>query len=49
MIKLNIPIGFVIVALGLFICVTMALVMRLHKHNVKIHNSLAMIGEDKHH
>ena len=49
LIKLNIPIGFVIVALGLFICATMLLVMRLHKHNVMVHNSLAMIGEDKHH
>ena len=49
LIKLNIPIGVVIVALGLFIVVTMALVMRLHKHNVKMYNSLAMIGEDKHH
>jgi hypothetical protein len=49
LIKLNVPIGFVIVALGLFICATMLLVMRLHKHNVKIYNSLAMIGEDKHH
>lgn len=49
LIKLNVPIGFVIVALGLFICATMLLVMRLHKHNVKVYNSLAMIGEDKHH
>ena len=49
LIKLNVPIGFVIVALGLFIVATMLLVMRLHKHNVKIYNSLAMIGEDKHH
>lgn len=49
LIKLNVPIGFVIVALGLFIVATMALVMRLHKHNVKVYNSLAMIGEDKHH
>jgi hypothetical protein len=49
LIKLNVPIGFVIVALGLFICATMLLVMRLHKHNVKVYDSLAMIGEDKHH
>jgi MFS family permease len=49
LIKLNVPIGFVIVALGLFISATMLLVMRLHKHNIKMHNSLAMIGEDKHH
>jgi hypothetical protein len=49
LIKLNVPIGFVIVALGLFICATMLLVMRLHQHNVKVYDSLAMIGEDKHH
>ncbi len=49
LIKLNVPIGVVIVALGLFICVTMALVLKLHKYNVRTFNSLAMIGEDKHH
>jgi len=49
LIKLNVPIGFVIVALGLFISATMLMVMRLHQHNIRTHNSLAMIGEDKHH
>jgi hypothetical protein len=49
LIKLNAPIGFVIIALGLFICITMLMVMRLHKSNVRNYNSLAMIGEDKHH
>ncbi|SPC07404.1 Lysophospholipid transporter LplT [Cupriavidus oxalaticus] len=49
LIKLNVPIGVVIVALGLFICLTMMLVIKLHKHNVRAFNSLAMIGEDKHH
>ena len=49
LIKVNAPIGLVIVALGLFICITMALVMRVHKYNVRTFNSLAMIGEDKHH
>ncbi len=49
LIKLNCPIGFVIIALGLFICITMYLVMRLHRYNVRTFNSLAMIGEDKHH
>jgi len=49
LIKLNVPIGVVIIALGLFICVTMALVLKLHKYNVRTFNSLAMIGEDKHH
>ncbi|MDF3835794.1 lysophospholipid transporter LplT [Cupriavidus basilensis] len=49
LIKLNAPIGLVIVALGLFICITMLLVMRLHRYNVRTFNSLAMIGEDKHH
>lgn len=49
LIKLNIPIGVVIIALGLFIVATMLMVMRLHKYNMTTHNSLAMIGEDKHH
>ncbi|XYI32589.1 lysophospholipid transporter LplT [Cupriavidus oxalaticus] len=49
LIKLNVPIGVVIVALGLFICLTMMLVIKLHKYNVRAFNSLAMIGEDKHH
>lgn len=49
LIKLNVPIGVVIIALGLFIVVTMALVLKLHKYNVRTFNSLAMIGEDKHH
>ncbi|EHP39537.1 lysophospholipid transporter LplT [Cupriavidus basilensis OR16] len=49
LIKLNAPIGLVIVALGFFICVTMLLVMRLHRHNMINFNSLALIGEDKHH
>lgn len=49
LIKLNVPIGVVIIALGLFICVTMLLVLKLHKYNVRTFNSLAMIGEDKHH
>jgi len=49
LIKLNVPIGVVIVALGLFICLTMMLVIKLHKYNMRAFNSLAMIGEDKHH
>jgi len=49
LIKLNVAIGFVIIALGLFICLTMAAVIKLHKYNVKTFDSLAMIGEDKHH
>jgi len=49
LIKLNVPISIVIIALGLFICVTMLLVMRMHQYNVRTFNSLAMIGEDKHH
>lgn len=49
LIKLNVPIGLVIVAFGLFVCATMLLVIRVHKRNVRVHNSLAMIGEDKHH
>ncbi len=49
LIKLNVPIGIVIVAFGIFVCVTMLLVMRQHRYNVRNFNSLAMIGEDKHH
>ncbi|MFJ4289494.1 lysophospholipid transporter LplT [Cupriavidus sp. NPDC089707] len=49
LIKLNVPIGVVIIALGLLICLTMMLVIKLHKYNVRAFNSLAMIGEDKHH
>lgn len=49
LIKLNVPIGIVIVALGLFICITMLLVMKVHRYNMRTFNSLAMIGEDKHH
>jgi MFS transporter, LPLT family, lysophospholipid transporter len=49
LIKLNVPIGIVIVAFGIFVCVTMLLVMRQHRYNMRTFNSLAMIGEDKHH
>jgi len=49
LIKLNVPIGIVIVAFGIFVCATMLLVMRQHRYNVRNFNSLAMIGEDKHH
>lgn len=49
LIKLNVPIGIVIVAFGMFVCGTMLLVMRRNRYNVRVHNSLAMIGEDKHH
>ncbi len=49
LVKLNVPIGVVIVAFGIFVCTTMLMVMRLHRYNVRTFNSLAMIGEDKHH
>ncbi|WP_456281487.1 lysophospholipid transporter LplT [Cupriavidus sp. JZ107] len=49
LIKLNVPIGIVIIAFGMFVCGTMLLVMRQHRKNVRLYNSLAMIGEDKHH
>ncbi|MGY8525282.1 lysophospholipid transporter LplT [Paracidovorax citrulli] len=49
LIKLNVPIGIVIIAFGMFVCGTMLLVMRRNRYNVRVHNSLAMIGEDKHH
>ncbi|MBY4898019.1 lysophospholipid transporter LplT [Cupriavidus sp. AU9028] len=49
LIKLNVPIGIVIVAFGMFVCGTMLLVMRRNRYNIRVHNSLAMIGEDKHH
>jgi hypothetical protein len=49
LIKLNVSVGVVIVSFGLFVCATMALVMRRHRLNEKLYHSAALIGEDKHH
>ncbi len=49
LIKLDVPVGLVIVAFGVFVCVTMALVMRRHRRNERVYHSAALIGEDKHH
>ena len=49
LIKLNVPVSIVIVSFGIFVCITMALVMRRHRINEKLFHTAALIGEDKHH
>jgi LPLT family lysophospholipid transporter-like MFS transporter len=48
MIWLNLDLDIVIVLFGLFIAGTMALIMRRHSANQREHDSLALIGEQKH-
>ena len=49
LIKFNVPVSIVIVSFGIFVCITMALVMRRHRINEKLFHTAALIGEDKHH
>jgi hypothetical protein len=49
LVKLNVPVSVVIVSFGVFVCVTMALVMRRHRRNEKVYHTAELIGEDKHH
>ncbi len=49
LIKFNVPVSIVIVSFGIFVCITMALVMRRHSINEKLFHTAALIGEDKHH
>jgi MFS transporter, LPLT family, lysophospholipid transporter len=48
LIKLNVPINVVIVLFGLFVAVTMLLVIRRHQANQREFDSVALIGEAKH-
>ncbi|WP_323120746.1 lysophospholipid transporter LplT [Burkholderia alba] len=45
---LDVPVGFVIVLFGTFVCLTMWLVMRRHLANQRQFDSVALIGESKH-
>lgn len=48
MIHANFGINTIIVLLGIFVCVTMMLMIRLHKHNQSREDSLHLIGIEKH-
>ena len=48
MIRANFAINTIIVMFGVFVCLTMMLVIRLHKNNQKREDSLHLIGIDKH-
>jgi MFS family permease len=49
MIMLNLHIYFVIVLFGLFVCGAMYFMILRHAANQREHDSLALIGEEKHH
>jgi len=48
MIRANFGINTIIVLFGAFVCLTMLLVIRLHKHNQSRGDSLHLIGMEKH-
>jgi uncharacterized membrane protein len=49
MVKLNLNVNLVIILFGVFVAGTMLLVMRRHAYNQRRFDSLALIGEHKHH
>lgn len=42
---LNVPVSLVIVIFGVFVCLTMWLVMLRHRANQRVFDSVALIGE----
>jgi len=48
MIRANFAINTIIVMFGVFVCLTMMLVIKLHKHNQTKQDSLHLIGMEKH-
>jgi LPLT family lysophospholipid transporter-like MFS transporter len=48
MVKLNVNVNYVILLFGLFVSSVMLLIMRKHAANQRDHDSLALIGEEKH-
>ena len=48
MVKLNVNVNYVIILFGLFVSSVMLIIMRKHSANQREHDSLAMIGEEKH-
>jgi MFS transporter, LPLT family, lysophospholipid transporter len=48
MIRANFGINTIIVLFGAFVCLTMLMVIRLHKHNQSREDSLHLIGMEKH-
>jgi MFS family permease len=49
MVRMNLDVNTVIVIFGSFVAGIMYLIMRRHAANQREHDSLALIGEDKHH
>lgn len=49
MVRLNLDVNTVIIIFGTFVAGVMFLIMRRHKANQREHDSLSLIGEDKHH
>ncbi|WDZ98147.1 lysophospholipid transporter LplT [Herbaspirillum sp. WKF16] len=49
MVRLNLDVNTVIIIFGSFVAGMMYLIMRRHAANQREHDSLALIGEDKHH
>jgi len=48
MIRANFAISTIIVMFGVFVCLTMMMVIRLHRNNQKREDSLHLIGMEKH-
>ena len=48
MIKLNVDVNYVILCFGLFVAAVMVVIIRKHAVNQREHDSLALIGEQKH-
>jgi uncharacterized membrane protein len=48
MIRANFAINTIIILFGVFVCLTMMLVIRLHRYNQRKEDSLHLIGVQKH-
>lgn len=48
MVKINMNVNIVIIIFGVFVASIMYLIMRRHAANQREHDSLALIGEQKH-
>ena len=48
MVKLNVNVNYVILMFGLFVSSVMLIIMRKHAANQREHDSLSLIGEEKH-
>jgi MFS transporter, LPLT family, lysophospholipid transporter len=46
LVRLDVPVSFVIVLFSLFVMISMALIMRLHRHNQRQGDALSLLGDE---